>query len=111
MEIPKNKLTAYAILIIKIAIVIFAFLPLSCKKETYSSATIFKDCTGTYLRILDKDYQVCNTEKTDNFSHQQRVTVNFALLKECPEPIAYNPLCGEIRPHAGPVNIIDIRAQ
>ncbi len=59
------------------------FLTSSCKKERNIEATIFIDCTGTYLRINKKDYKVCNLEKTENYTHGQTVEVIFKKMHDC----------------------------
>jgi hypothetical protein len=40
---------------------------LSCKRETNKPMTVIKDCTGTYLRMDGKDFQVCNIGKLTFF--------------------------------------------
>jgi hypothetical protein len=69
--------------------IILAFIPLlfialvSCKKMRNESATVVRDCTGTYLRINEKDYQVCNPEKVAAYSDGTTVTARFKKIKEC----------------------------
>lgn len=55
----------------------------SCRKENSQSATVVKDCTGTYLRMNNNDYQVCNLNMTEKFKSEQRVVVSFNSVKEC----------------------------
>ncbi|RZL20637.1 MAG: hypothetical protein EOO96_24810 [Pedobacter sp.] len=81
----------------------------SCKKESYSSATIIRDCTGTYLRVLDKDYQVCNIEKTASFENEQKVLANFNLIKECKNEASVVSECFMLHANAGLINIIDVK--
>ena len=35
----------------------------SCKKESYSNATVIKNCTGIYLKVLDKEFVPYLVEK------------------------------------------------
>lgn len=47
-----------------------ALLPLalvSCGKLKQREMLVVRDCTGTYLRLDDRDYKVCNTNATDIF--------------------------------------------
>ncbi len=55
----------------------------SCKKEGNQTVTVERDCTGTYLRLDGKDYQVCNLEKVSSFSDGTTVTATFKKIKEC----------------------------
>ena len=56
----------------------------SCKKETKNQEmTVIKDCSGTYLRMEDKDYQVCNFEETDRFEENEVVMVSFRKIDTC----------------------------
>lgn len=48
-------------------------------------ATVVGDCTGKYLRIAGKDYQVCNTDLLNNFKNGSTVTATFEKIKNCPE--------------------------
>ena len=44
-------------------------LMISCSvSNVKSTATVVKDCTGTYLRINKEDYQVCNAD-TVSYTH------------------------------------------
>lgn len=81
----------------------------SCKKENYVNATIIKDCTGTYLRVLDKDYQVCNIEETASIENEQKVLANFNLLKQCKGTAITVPSCYMYHPNEGWINVIDIK--
>lgn len=81
----------------------------SCKKDSYSNATIIKNCTGTYLRVLDKEYKVCNVKKTATFEDQQKVLANFSLTKECKSEDFSGGICAMAYPFEGLINIIDIK--
>lgn len=69
-------------LLFLILLVLIAYFP-SCKKERNLTVTVERDCTGTYLRLDGKDYQVCNLEKVSSFSEGATVSVTFKKIKEC----------------------------
>ncbi len=69
-------------LIFLILLVLTALFP-SCKKERNQTVTVERDCTGTYLRLDGKDYQVCNLEKVSSFSDGATVTATFKKINEC----------------------------
>ena len=88
---------------------LLTFVSFSCKKEGFSNATIVKNCTGTYLQVLDKAYKVCNTKKAAAFTDQQKVLVNFNLIKECKNNDFSGPICAMAYPFEGIANIIHIK--
>ena len=49
------------------------------------SAKIVRDCSGTYLRISGKDYQVCNSEMIKNFANNSVINVTYEKAENCPE--------------------------
>ncbi len=54
-----------------------------CKKAAHSSPVIvIKDCTGTYLRVSGRDYQVCNPEVVA-YPNGTTVNATFRFIKEC----------------------------
>ncbi|SFH85882.1 hypothetical protein [Halpernia frigidisoli] len=67
----------------------FSVSILSCKSistNQFHSATIVKDCSGTYLRTAEKvDYLVCNSELLKDKKEGEKVSVNFKMTTECPE--------------------------
>jgi len=66
---------------------------MSCEKERNQPATIVRDCTGTYLQIDSKDYQVCNVSKTETFEADELVIATFKIVGECIDPDYVNPDC------------------
>jgi hypothetical protein len=54
-----------------------------CKKESYKTATVIMDCTGTYLRMEGKDYKVCNLEKVSSLPSGTTVVATFKKITEC----------------------------
>jgi len=68
--------------------------------------TVIKDCSGTYLRFLDEDYQVCNTEKTDDFEENSIVTVSYRKIDEC--KALEGPVCMLYHENEGLIKITSI---
>ncbi|HMN32237.1 MAG TPA: hypothetical protein PKA54_02575 [Chitinophagaceae bacterium] len=69
--------------IISIATTLFILIFFACNKKNNQTVTVVRDCTGTYLRLNGRDYQVCNLEKVASFSTGAKVTVTFKILTEC----------------------------
>ena len=78
----------------------------SCDKEKNQSATIIRDCTGTYLRIDSKDYLVCNIEKTNEFEENDSVVVTYRAINDCSSNGA---VCLLYHKNEGPVKVYKIR--
>lgn len=98
----------------KINIILFIFLALatiftSCDKEAYQTATVVRDCTGTYLRLNSKDYLVCNLGKVASFSTGQTVTATFRKLKECNDPAQPTIICQMLHQNEGWIEVIKIK--
>ncbi len=55
----------------------------SCKKRTRGTMTVIKDCTGTYLRLNDKDHPICNEDKLDKFASGTVVDASFVKDDKC----------------------------
>lgn len=55
----------------------------SCKKEYDKKVTLVRDCSGTYLRLNEKDYHVCNPEKVAAYKDNETLVATFTKLKEC----------------------------
>ena len=64
-------------------VILLVTVPGCCKSK---SATIVRDCTGTYLRISEKDYRVCNFEKVANYLNGEEVVVTFNKTCSCTGP-------------------------
>jgi hypothetical protein len=69
--------------LILIATTVSFLILFSCKKEINRTVTVVRDCTGTYLRLDEKDYHVCNLEMVSSFADGTTVTATFKKLKEC----------------------------
>ncbi len=72
---------------IKISTTIFITLILmvaiSCSKN--ENMIVIKDCTGSYLRFNEKDYQICNIELVENYENGTEVKASFKEIDNCDE--------------------------
>lgn len=68
-----------------ILLLTFSFFILSsCSKDFLQvNATVEKNCTGTYLKIDQKFYYVCNKEKIDSYTQGQSISVEYEVLEGC----------------------------
>lgn len=65
----------------------FSFLLFSCEKNiSTEKVTVVKDCTGTYIRYQEKDYQVCNISKLSPYTDGQLIKVSFNKINSCSNP-------------------------
>lgn len=46
-------------------------------------ATVVKDCTGSYLRMNNKDYQVCNVDVLSDYESNSKIEVNYKSISTC----------------------------
>lgn len=80
-----------------------------CKKDNNGiNARLIKDCTGTYIQINGKDYQVCNTEKTDALNADLNVKVEYTKITECTGSAASAIVCMMYHPNEGWIEIKNI---
>ena len=56
-------------------------------------AVLLRDCTGTYLRIKNTDYKVCNLKKVADFESGTTVSVSFKKIPECNGDGNFEILC------------------
>lgn len=68
-----------------IIILFLAILTLACTKKNGVEASITRDCTGTYIRIQDKDYLVCNINSVGEYNEGEKVKVSYKMETDCPE--------------------------
>jgi hypothetical protein len=66
-------------------IVVLAIIVLACTKKSGVEASITRDCTGTYVRIQDKDYLVCNSNSVAEYNEGEKVKVSYKMVTDCPE--------------------------
>jgi|694.fasta_scaffold111055_2 hypothetical protein len=78
----------------------------SCSKK--EEMTVITDCTGTYLRVDGKDYQVCNTEKMTGFENLQVVMADFKKIDECKGSAADDIVCMMLHENEGWIEVTSI---
>lgn len=49
-----------------------------------NNATVVRDCSGTYLRMQNDDYLVCNKEILTDIADGSMVEVRYKKVKTCP---------------------------
>lgn len=61
-----------------------------CNCKTYTAAEVFKDCTGTYIRVQtndsdnwDKEYLVCNPKMFNKYNSGDKVSVCYKPTDKC----------------------------
>lgn len=68
---------------------------------------VIKNCTGTYIRYLGKDYRVCNEELLQYYPDGSRATATFSPAGDCSNGDRY--LCSMYYYYEETVNISCIR--
>ena len=91
-----------------LTILVFALSLSSCKKERWFQAEVIRDCTGTYLRIGEIDYKVCNLDKVASFSTRTQVEVRFDKIEDCH---CYQEVivCEMLHEHSGWMDVQEIK--
>lgn len=92
-------------LIIALCCAVFA----GCKKGSPKNAIVYRDCTGTYLRITGKDYQVCNLEKVAPFRDGAAVTASFKNIATCNGSAKDAIVCMMLHANEGWIEVTDIK--
>ncbi|WP_317897316.1 hypothetical protein [Aurantibacillus circumpalustris] len=87
---------------------ILVLLLFSCKKNDCIKAELVKDCTGTYIRIDGKDYQVCNLEKVSAFNNGAKITVSYKKITECKGTAADQIVCLMLHANEGWIEVLKI---
>lgn len=59
-----------------------AFFP-GCRKTDWIATELERNCTGTYLRIMDKNYFVCNPETLAFFEDGDLLETKVQYTSEC----------------------------
>lgn len=81
----------------------------SCKKENAHAVTLIRDCTGTYLRWNEKDYQVCNLEKVSAFPDGSILSATFKRIPTCNGSAANAIVCQMLHANEGWIEVIEIK--
>ena len=79
----------------------------SCSKSL-SSGTIVQDCTGTYLKLNNKDYLICNPEIAIGYPNGSSVEVKYNSKSSYPTD-AYEAVCLVLHESYGFVEITKIK--
>ena len=82
-------------------------LAVSCKKQDsdMQTVTVVRDCTGTYLRYQEKDYQVCNLEKLNSYADGAVVLANFRKISQCTGSANDAVVCYMLHPNEGWIEV------
>lgn len=83
-----------------------AIAALSCNKVQERQMTVIRDCTGTYLRLDQKDYKVCNTAETNIFPTGTLVKASFKSIGDCSQAPEFD--CELYHPSDGWIKIVHI---
>lgn len=68
------------ILLLSTSLFVFA----SCSKDFLQvDAIVEKNCTGSYLKINDNFFYVCNSEKVASYTSGQAISVSYEALEGC----------------------------
>ena len=73
-----------------------------------NDATLIKDCTGVYLRLNNKDYHVCNTEKTTALDGNIPVIATYRLISDCTGTASHAVVCMMLHQNEGWIEIEQI---
>jgi hypothetical protein len=93
------------LLITTVAVLLTLF---SCKRETNKPMTVIKDCTGTYLRMDGKDFQVCNIGKLTFFSSGTTVDATFKKIDNC-KRLEDKVVCKMLHQNEGLIEIVKLK--
>lgn len=89
-------------------IVFVLSITLSCKKSIHKGATVVIDCSGTYLKIAGKNYQVCNSESLSSFENGNNVTVNYKSIESCASLLPITAICNLNYPNEGWIEVLKV---
>ena len=88
---------------------LFAAIMMSCAAGgAAKTATVTRDCTGTYLRVDSKDWLVCNAEILSKHKEGAVVSAKFERTNLCPE-FADKVVCMMYHENEGLIRITDLK--
>ncbi len=91
-------------------LVILIALSSACTKEkSNNSVTVIKDCTGTYLRDNNKDYQVCNISSVASFNDGDVVSASYYQTSSCSDTSQYVIVCMMYHENEGYIYVTSIK--
>lgn len=77
-------------------------------KSSQQKVEVIKDCTGMYLRVEGKDWQVCNEVMLKDYKSGDHITATFAKTETCPEFDGERAVCMMYHPKEGMIRISKI---
>jgi hypothetical protein len=77
----------------------------SCKEVGTQKAQVIRNCTGTYLRVEDKDYLVCNLNLLTQYADNEQIEIGIHHIAECPD-LNNKTICMMVYPNAGIVEVV-----
>jgi hypothetical protein len=81
---------------------------LSCQKEKADNAMVLKNCTGVYLQIDGKNYQVCNDEKLNAYKQGDLIDASFRHIDDC-DALAGRTVCAMAFPNEGWIEVARLK--
>jgi uncharacterized ubiquitin-like protein YukD len=103
MNIMKKRNVVKSLFIAVSALTIFS----SCSSVSGIQAVVVRDCTGTYIRLNDKDQLVCNSEKLKDYKDGDTVRVRLKKTTYCNE-LKDEAVCLMYHEHDGMVRVIEV---
>lgn len=98
--------------LLKFVLPVFAVMSLSlfsCTKTKNTQAMIYKDCSGSYIRMGAKDYRVCNFKTIAGYKTGDVVNVSFRKVKDC-ESRDWEPIICELHhPYESNIYLTEVR--
>lgn len=79
---------------------------ISCKPKCDRDAQIIRDCTGTYIRVDNKDYKVCNVGIVSGRADNVIIKVKYKRLDSCSKKS--EPMCLMAHDNQGWVEILEV---
>ncbi len=87
-------------MISKFLLILSIFLLSSCSEVLTMQGTIYRDCTGVYIRKGNVDYLVCNEMKIKPRMKAPAFEVTYKLVEQCRDTawrcVIYHPNAGSI---------------
>lgn len=80
----------------------------SCTKQHSQNVTVIKDCTGSYLRIDNKDYRVCNLEMVSAFKDGEQISASYQKIKECHGSAIDAIVCMMVHQNEGWIEVLSV---
>jgi hypothetical protein len=82
----------------------------ACSSVNGVQAIVVRDCTGTYIRVSEKDYLVCNNDLLEKKQTGDTVRVRFQSIQTCPR-LDTTIVCMMYHEHNGLVKLKKVNKQ